>query len=96
MTSKTSQFSIIAVQGGFYFFGREVASAEGFLTITEAALFGGFGGGKGMPGVARGDAAATVTLDRFDVDAQVSFPLTAVFAIVPAVNLYEFKGTKLR
>jgi hypothetical protein len=87
---------ILAVSGGFYFFGTEVKAQDGYIALTKASMFGGFGGGKGLPGVARGDKGATVTLDRFDADEELLFPVTAVFAILPSVDLYAFKGTTLR
>lgn len=90
------QTKIIAVSGGFYFFGTEVAAPDGYISLKNAAMFGGFGGGKGLPGVARGDKSATVTLDRFDVDEELLFPVTAVFAIMPSVDLYTQKTTTLR
>ena len=90
------QTKILAVSGGFYFFGTEVSAPDGYIAIKKAAMFGSFAGGKGLPGVARGDKSATVTLDRFDEDEEVLFPLTAVFAIMPSVDLYAFKGTTLR
>lgn len=90
------QTKILAVSGGFYFFGTEVSAPEGYIALKNAAMFGGFAGGKGLPGVARGDKAATVKLDKFDPDEEVLFPLTAVFAIMPSVDLYAFKGTTIR
>lgn len=87
---------ILAVAGGFYFFGEEVTAPEGYVALKEAAMFGGFGGGKGLPGVARGDKAATVTLDRFAADTEVIYPLSAVYAIMPSIDLYTFSGTTLR
>lgn len=88
---------ILAISGGFYFFGTEVqAPQEGYIALKKAAMFGGFGGGKGLPGVARGDKAATVILDCFDADEELLFPVTAVFAILPSIDLYAFKGTTRR
>lgn len=87
---------IFAVSGGFYFFGTEINAPEGYLALKDAAMFGGFAGGKGLPGVSRGDKSATVTLDRFEAEEELLFPLTAVFAVMPSVNLYTFKGTTLR
>ncbi|MBB3227037.1 hypothetical protein FHW69_001638 [Luteibacter sp. Sphag1AF] len=87
---------IIAVSGGFYFFGTEVKAPDGYVSLKSAAMFGGFGGGKGLPGVSRGDKSATVTLDRFDADEELFFPLTAVFAVMPSIDLYAFKGTTIR
>ncbi len=87
---------IVAVAGGFYFFGEEVSSADGYIALKNAAMFGGFAGGKGLPGVARGDKSATVTLDRFDAEKEVIFPITAVYAIMPSIDLYTFKGVTLR
>lgn len=87
---------ILAVSGGFYFFGTEVTAPDGYILLKNAAMFGGFQGGKGLPGVARGDKAATVTLDRFGADDECLFPITAVFAILPSIDLYSFKGTTIR
>ena len=87
---------ILAISGGFYYFGTEVTAPEGYVALKKAAMFGGFAGGKGLPGVSRGDKSATVTLDRFDADEECLFPLSAVFAILPSVDLYAFKGTTLR
>lgn len=89
--------TILAIAGGFYFFGDEVASSQpGYVCLKDAAMFGGFSGGKGLPGVARGDKAAAVTLDRFSGGELITFPETAVYAIMPSIDLYEFKGTTLR
>lgn len=89
--------TILAVAGGFYFFGDEVTSAQsGYVCLKSAAMFGGFAGGKGLPGVARGDKSATVTLDRFSADETVTFPESAVYAIMPSIDLYAFKGTTIR
>ena len=87
---------IIAVSGGFYFFGTEITAPDGYVCLKNAAMFGGFGGGRGLPAVSRGDASATVKLDRFDAEEELLFPITAVFAIMPSVDLYKFKGTTLR
>ncbi len=87
---------ILAVSGGFYFFGREVTAPEGYIALVDGAMFGGFGGGRGVAGVARGDAAATVTLDRFPASEELLFPLSAVLAILPSIDLYTFSGTTLR
>ena len=91
-----SNTKILAVSGGFYFFGTEVQGPDGYITMKDVAMFGGFSGGKGLPGVARGDKEAKVTLDRFDEGKEVFFPLTTVFAIMPSIDLYKFKGTTLR
>ena len=90
------QTKILAVSGGFYFFGTEISAPEGYIALKNAAMFGGFGGGKGLPGVARGDKSATVTLDRLDADEECLFPISAVFAIIPSIDLYAFKNTTLR
>jgi hypothetical protein len=90
------QTKIIAVSGGFYFFGTEISAPEGYIALKDAAMFGGFGGGKGLPGVARGDKSSTVILDRFVVGEEQLFPVTAVFAIMNSIDLYSFKGSTLR
>jgi len=88
---------ILAVSGGFYFFGTEItAQADGYIALKHAAMFGGFSGGKGLPGVARGDKSSTVILDQFVPEEELLFPVTAVFAILPSIDLYTFKGTTLR
>jgi hypothetical protein len=87
---------ILAVNGGFYFFGTEVASPEGYITLEKGAMFGGFEGGKGLPGVCRGDEAATVILDFFADDQKLVFPISAVFAIFDSIDLRTFKGTTIR
>ena len=87
---------IVAVAGGFYFYGREITAPDGYIGITDASMFGGFSGGKGLPGIARGDAAAKVTLDRFAAGEEVFFPTTSVMAIMPSIDLYTFAGTTVR
>lgn len=89
-------YKILAVSGGFYFFGVEKEAPDGYVCLVEASMFGVFEGGKGLPGVARGADGATVTLDRFAATEELFFPITAVFAIMPSINLYEFNGTTLR
>jgi hypothetical protein len=88
--------TILAVAGGFYFFGDEVTAPEGYVALTNGAMFGGFGGGKGLPGVARGDPKATVILDKFEDEKKLMFPITTVYAIFPSVDLYSKKTTTLR
>ncbi|MBU6232535.1 hypothetical protein KGP36_07940 [Patescibacteria group bacterium] len=88
---------IFAISGGFYYFGDMVESPQdGYLALKSAAMFGGFSGGKGLPGLARGDKAMTVNLDRFPEDELQLFPETACFGILSSVNLYDFKGTTCR
>ena len=89
-------WKIVALTNGFYFFGNEVTAPDGFIKIVEASMFGGFGGGKGMPGLARGDKSSTVTLDKFTENGDIVAPLTSVVFISDSINLYEFKGTTLR
>lgn len=92
----STNFKIVAANYGFYFFGEEVKSEDGYIALKNASMFGGFSGGKGMPGVARGDKNAKVTLDKFDDKEEVIFPLTAVIAIMPSIDLYKFNGTTIR
>lgn len=87
---------IFVIAGGFYYFGTEIPAPDGYVALTKAAMFGGFSGGKGLPGVARGDAAATVILDQFEEDAQCIFPISSCYGIVDSIDLYSFKGTTLR
>lgn len=89
-------FKIITVAGGFYYFGQEVPSAEGYIAIKNASMFGGFAGGKGVAGVSRGATDATVVLDKFEKDEECLFPIQNVYAILPCIDLYKFKGTTLR
>jgi hypothetical protein len=93
---KMAQTKIFVVSGGFYYFGVETTAPEGFVALKDAAMFGGFSGGKGLPGVARGDKEAKVTLDRFEEGTECIYPLNSVFAILPCIDLYTFKGTTLR
>lgn len=89
--------TIIAVNGGFYLFGNLLKDApDGFICMSEVAMFGGFNGGKGMPGVARGDTAMKVTLDRFEPSSVCLWPIRSVDGIYPSVDLYKFSGTVLR
>ena len=87
---------IYAVDNGFYFFGNEVTGPDGFMALREAAMFGGFGGEKGLPGVAKGHPKATVTLDRFEAEDELVIPQNRVVFIAKSINLYEFKGTTIR
>lgn len=87
----------VTVANGFYFYGEEIESpTEGFIAIKNAAMSGGFGGGKGWPGVLRGDPKSNVILDRFRPEDVQLFPMTAVLAIHPSVDLYVLKTTTLR
>jgi hypothetical protein len=99
MTHNSTKFNntkIFVIAGGFYYFGTEIPAPEGYVALKNAAMFGGFQGGKGMPGVARGDKDATVVLDRFDPDAICTFPISACYGIIDCIDLYKFSGTTLR
>lgn len=87
---------VIAVREGFYLFGDEVPGPEGYICLRNAAMFGNFGGGQGLPGVVGGCDGATVTLDKFPEDDEELFNFDNVLFIVKSVNLYEFKGTTIR
>jgi hypothetical protein len=88
---------ILVIASGFYYFGTRVDSGDPtMISIVNASMFGGFSGGKGMPGVARGDKDAKVTLDRFSPNEILEFPISACLGIVPSVDLYSFHGTTLR
>ena len=93
---KTKNWKIVAGTNGFYFFGEEVQGADGYITLQNASMFGGFSGGKGLPGVARGDKSAKVTLDKFSDDASIVLPITSTVFIADSVDLYTFSGTELR
>ena len=76
--------------------GDEVDAPEGYLALKDFSMFGGFSGGKGVAGVARGEKGAEVILDKFE-DGEIGyFPLTSCYGVLPSVDLYKFKGTKLR
>ena len=90
-----TNWKIFAVAGGFYFFGEEVTAPEGYIACVKCAMFRRFEGGKGLPGVARGDKDAVVYLDTFEENEEVFFPVTSVYAIMPSVNLYTFSGSKI-
>lgn len=96
MAKQAENWKVVAVSGGFYFYGAEVTGPDGYIALEKAAMFGGFSGGKGVPGVCRGDKEAKVTLDRFDENEQIIFPISAVFAIMSSVDLYSRKTTTLR
>lgn len=84
---------VFIVQSGFYFFGNEVKPEnEGFIEFDEGAIFRNFGGGKGLPGVLRGDKKATVSLDRYIASERVLLPEENVIGIVDSINLYDFSG----
>jgi len=87
---------ILAISGGFYYYGTQVDAPDGYIALKDFAMFGGFSGGKGLPGVARGDSEAKVTLDRFAEGEIGYFPLESCLGVLPSVDLYKFKGTTLR
>lgn len=91
-----SNWKMLTITQGFYFFGEEVEAPEGYIALRKGAMSGGFSGGKGIPGVCRGDKAATITLDRFEEKEELLFPISSVVAILPSINLYQFKGTTIR
>jgi len=87
---------IFILAGGFYIFGNEIqSSTAGYVACNQAAMFRGFGGEKGLPGVARGDKEATVKLDTFLQDQALFFPEENLIAIVPSIDLYQFKGAQI-
>lgn len=86
---------IIAVDNGFYFFGTEAPSSDqGYLVFKDAAMSGGFQGGKGIAGVAKGAQGATITLDRIDGDLIV--PTSRVVFLIESVDLYKRGSTTVR
>lgn len=89
--------TILAINNGFYLFGDlQDSPPSGYVAMTNVAMFGGFSGGKGMPGVARGEKGAEIILDKFDQSKTCMWPIQSVCGIYPSVNLYSFSGTKLR
>ena len=89
--------TVLAINNGFYLFGDLLDNApDGYVAMTSVAMFGGFSGGKGMPGVTRGERGATITLDRFDANKTCMWPINSVCGVYPSVDLYKFKGTTLR
>jgi len=96
METKVVNPKIFILSGGFYIFGNEIQSSTvGYVVCNQAAMFRGFGGGKGLPGVARGDKEATVKLDTFIQDQELFFPEENLIAIVPSINLYQFEGAQI-
>ena len=93
--STGTEYVIFVIAGGFYYFGKEVETQEGWLALTEASMFRGFQGGKGVPGVTRGDENAEVKLDQFEQDKVLYFPVSACYGIQPSINLYKFKGSTI-
>lgn len=87
---------LFVIAGGFYYFGEQVDAPPGYVALKSCSMSGGFSGGKGMPGVCRGDKAAKITLDRFEENSISYFPETACYGIHDSINLYEFKGTTIR
>lgn len=87
---------IVTVAGGFYFFGEEVGESDGYVIVKNAAMFNDFYDGKGMPGVARGDKGASVTLDFFAPDAVLRCPRENVYAIIDSIDLSEWENTTKR
>ena len=65
---EVTNWKIFTVAGGFYYFGEEIEAPEGYIAFTKASMFGGFSGGKGLPGVQRMDPSARVTLDNTCTD----------------------------
>lgn len=87
---------VVAVDGGFYFFGDEVTGPEGYIALRSCAMFGSFGGGQGLPGIVGGCKGATVTLDRFPDNEEEIFNIMKVLFIVKSVDLYSSEGTTIR
>lgn len=85
---------IVAATNGFYLFGEEVVGEDGWVSLENAHMFGGYSGGKGMPGIARGDKSAQVTLDAFP--GLVKINLRHTIFLAESINLLEFSGTTLR
>lgn len=89
--------TILAINNGFYIFGNLLENApDGYVAMTDVAMFGGFSGGKGMAAIARGDSSSKVNLDRFESSKVCMWPLSSICGIYPSINLYKFKGTTLR
>lgn len=95
-TKSNDNYVLVIVTEGFYFFGREIKGAEGYITIVEASMSGGFQGGKGIFGVVRGDKEAKITLDCLAPDQKAAFPINSVVGIVDSVNLYTLPTTTIR
>ncbi len=91
--------TILAISGGFYIFGDLIPlneSPSGFIAMTKVAMFGEFGGRKGIGAVCRGDKDATVTLSKFAAHETCLWPVSSNLGIYPSVNLYEFSGTTVK
>jgi len=87
---------ILVIAGGFLYYGLLVEDNGMEVSIVNASMFGGFTGGKGLPGVARGANEAKVILDRFLPDDVLKFPKASCYGVLPSIDLYSFKGTTLR
>lgn len=98
MSTKNSNSNhvILAVAGGFYFFGEQVSAPDGYIALRSGAMSGGFSGGRGIAGVATAHKGSSIKLDIFDKDRDLIFPVTAVYAIMPCVDLYSVKSTEIR
>lgn len=96
MSKDVKNPKILAIAGGFYYFGDEIDAPEGYVAMTKVSMFGGFAGNSGLPAVARGDKSMTVNLDRFDDEIPALWPISSCYGILPSVNLYEFSGTTIR
>ena len=95
-TIYTGATKIFTIAGGFYYFGTMVDAPDGWIGLTNYSMFGSFSGGKGLPGVARGDKAAEVTLDQFGDGRFGYFPVSSCYGVHDSTDLYKFKGTTLR
>lgn len=93
---QAKKFVIVSVQGGFYYFGEEVPTGEGFLKLRNAAMFSKYENEKGMASVARGDDKSFVVLDFFGPNQVVEFPLTSVLGIHDSIDLSTWKHTTKR
>lgn len=91
-----SNTKIFVIAGGFYYFGTQVDAPDGYVALKDYAMSGGFSGGKGIAGVARGDKDAKITLDLFEVGEIGYFPISACYGVHSSIDLYKFKGTNLR
>jgi hypothetical protein len=85
---------VLCIKEGFYFFGREIATPEGYITLADAAMFDGYEGSGGVFGVAKGSKDAKVKLNLLAPDQKAVFPIDSVIGIFDSIALYEFNGTK--
>ena len=91
---KMNKRKIFTIAGGFYFFGEEIEAPEWYIAAKQVSMFRWFEW-MGLPGVACGKKWCSVKLDSFEKEEICYRPISAVYAILPSINLYDRSGTTL-